>query len=117
MTYTLTANQVSTIRLDSTDAIEPFLVNYEEMALFYDQTAGDYAYTVFKVVKLAQARYIERRPRNGDTVGMKVWEARYKQLCETLEFWQQQAGVDDTPLSVGYIDTALDAPDPSLSTS
>jgi hypothetical protein len=116
MTYTPTATQVSTIRLDSTDVIEPFLVTYEEMALFYDQTEGNYAYTVFKVVTLMCTRWLNRRPRNGDKVGMEVYNARKKQLYELLEFWRSQSGVDDTPLSVGYLDTAIDAEEPTYAT-
>jgi hypothetical protein len=115
MTYTLTAAQVSTIRLDSTDVIEPFLVTYEEMALFYDQTYGDYTHTVFKVVRLMCAKWINRRPRNGDKVGMAMYDARRKELYELLEFYKAQAGVEDAPLSTSYIDMALDAEDPTTS--
>lgn len=114
MTYTLTQSQVSTIRLDSTDIIEPFLATYEQMALFYDQTEGNYNLTVFKVVQLMQAIHIGRRPRNGDKVGMEVWETRYKQLCERLEHWQKQAGVVNGSPTTRTLDSGIDTYDSTI---
>jgi hypothetical protein len=113
-TYTPTTDENGTWRLDATDDNEPFLVFYPEFAAHYNSTGGNYAYAIFKVVRTMCNRYIEKRPRNGDKVGMAVYEARLKAMYETLEFWEQQAGVQDAPLSSGYIDTALDATDPAL---
>lgn len=113
MTYTPTTDENGTWRLDATDVIEPFLVTYEQFASLYNSTGGNYSYAIYKVVKLMCTIYIERRPRNGDKVGMAVYDARLKAMYETLEFWEEQAGVQDAPLTVGYIDTQLDAEEPT----
>lgn len=112
MTYTFTTIERGTWRLDATDVNEPFLVEYDEAAAFYNQTSANYAYTIFKVVELMCARYIERRTRNSDKVGLEIYKARLKQLYHTRDFWKQQAGVQDTPLTYSFIDTGLDAVDP-----
>lgn len=106
---------ISRVRIDSTDAVQPFLVNAEEMTIAYDGSTGNYAYVVYATIRLMIARLSAMYPRMGDKREREVLDARLKALECDLETWRMQAGVSNGGAPVTRtLDTGIDSYDATL---
>lgn len=103
----LTTTQVSTLRLDSGDHIAPFLITYEEMALFDTQT-GDYNHTVVKCIRLLIERLSASWEHMGDKRETTRIERRIDYLNKKLMFWEEQAGITGGAFQVGTVSLGID---------
>lgn len=111
MTYTLTTTQISNIRRDTGDMIAPFLLEYDDMAAFFDHelVEGDYAHTVFKCLQLMRDKLSAHLERSGDKREQTMIERRLKTIAEKLEFWEAQAGLCGGVVRVGVLQTHINA--------
>lgn len=103
----LTATQVSNLRRDTGDVTSPFLLEYDDMAAFFEQT-NDYEHTVVKCIRLMLDKLAAHVEMQNDKRQTNLIERRMKTLQDKLCYWEEEAGLFGGTFTVGAVTLGID---------